>query len=80
MCEVPSSMSRIDDPETQEERQIRDLLDALHAALRWIDNDYRNHINNDNAYEAMMVDDTIGQSYKDDITLIRIVKNEEKGA
>lgn len=44
---------------------------VLHAALRWIKPEYRNHINNDGAYQIMMNDVFVGQSYKDDITLIR---------
>ncbi len=73
MCEVPNAMNQIEDPEPQESGEFKQLLDALHAALRWIDSDYRNHINNDGAYQIMMDDKYVGESYKDDITLIRSV-------
>lgn len=52
---------------------LEDNRMALFAALRWIANEYRNHINNNGAYEIMMNDDTIGELYKEDITLIRSI-------
>lgn len=46
-------------------------LATLQAAVRWMEY-YGDPINNNQKYREMMTDNTYGQSYKDDITAIRL--------
>ena len=54
--------------------KIRLLSQALDAAIRWIDHLYSKPIKDDKEFRKINDDNTIGDSYKADMSLIRRAK------